>query len=105
MFGIKPSAQNSKNNTKVEKFNIESFMHPSTKHLYQSRLHQNIQNAKILPTDSVNDAWSKIETNIINSAKESIGKRVLKGNSKKSSYKPWFCDEVKMLAAEKRASY
>ena len=53
---LNATTKNSSNSNKVEKFNIESFIHPSTKHLYQSRLRDKIHSNKILPSDSVNDA-------------------------------------------------
>ena len=88
----------------IEKYNIESFMNEGTKHLYQQRLLRKIQLNQIHENDNVNQAWYKLKDNITSSAMEAIGKRTVRSNGRKNT-KPWFTEEVKTLANEKRAAY
>lgn len=90
---------------KVEKFNIESFTDESTQQLYKNRLKYKIQCNNISEEDNVDMAWQKLKTNILEATTEAIGKRVVNVTNAKRNIKPWFCDEVKKLAADKRTAY
>lgn len=46
-------------------------------------------------------AWKKIRNNIIQSATEAVGFRTVDSNSKKNT-KPWFTNEVKVLARKRK---
>ncbi|XP_055384192.1 uncharacterized protein LOC129613898 [Condylostylus longicornis] len=69
------------------------------------KINSKIQTNKIEEEDDVNNAWNKLKTNILEAATESIGKRTVNINNKKRNLKPWFCEEVKVLASEKREAY
>lgn len=88
----------------VTKYNIESFANDSTKDLYQRRLTDNINNNSIEEVNDVEQAWEKIKNNILKSAGEAISTRRININGKRNS-KPWFVEEVKVLAEEKRKVY
>lgn len=85
----------------VTKYNIESLQDESTRTLYQQRLSQKISENKILE-DDVETAWTKLHTSIIAAADEALSKRKVKQGGQN---KPWFTQEVKVLAAEKRRAY
>lgn len=89
----------------IEKFNTESFEQQSTKHLFQKRLRDCIVENSINCSDTVNEAWTKVLSNILKSAEEAIGKRQIKSSNRRRKYKPWFCEEVKTLSEEKKRSY
>lgn len=88
----------------VEKLNIESISEDSTKHLYQQRLMKKITENKIVEKDDVETAWRKLSNNIIAAAEEALGKRRVNINGKPQT-KPWFREDIKTLAAEKRKAY
>ncbi|XP_045462690.1 craniofacial development protein 2-like [Harmonia axyridis] len=85
-------------------FNIESLSDDSTKQLYRQRLRRKIVANNIQDFDDVETAWAKLRTNILEAAEEAFGKRTIKKGGKPNT-KPWFKQEVKMLAEEKRKSY
>lgn len=76
----------------------------STKNLYQRRLEQRIERNKTLETDNVETSWEKIKTNIIEAAEEAIGKRKCSSSGIRSNT-PWFKEEIRTLAEEKRNAY
>ncbi|XP_045467858.1 craniofacial development protein 2-like [Harmonia axyridis] len=88
----------------TEKLNIESLSNDSTKDLYQRRLALQINNNKIREADDVESAWKKLRTNIITAAEEALGRRRTTSNGKRQT-KPWFTEDVKTLAEEKRTAY
>ena len=87
----------------TEKLNVESFANETTKYLFQQRLTQKIRDNKIHKDDDVETAWKKTQVNILGAAEEALGKRLVKYGG--IQRKPWFCEEVKDLAEEKRKSY
>ncbi|XP_072765165.1 uncharacterized protein [Anoplolepis gracilipes] len=90
--------------TTAEKLNVESLSDDSTKHLYQQRLNQKIDRNEIQEEDNVWTAWEKLRLNIIGAAEEALDKRKINRSGKQRT-KPWFKEEIKALAAEKRESY
>lgn len=88
----------------ISKFNIESLSNESTKILYQWRLEDQINANPIIKEDTIDEARDKIKSNIENSASEALGKRRINTNRTKNG-KPWFTEEVKILAIEKRNAY
>lgn len=87
----------------VSKFNVESLKQESTKDLYARRLKEKIALNKITEEDDIETAWKRIKENITNSATEAIGLRTTDTNKPKN--KPWFTQEIKDLAREKREAY
>ncbi|XP_056639351.1 craniofacial development protein 2-like [Diorhabda sublineata] len=88
----------------TEKLNIESLSDDTTKYLYQQRLRKAINENKILKDDTVELARKRLSTNIRTAAEEALGKRKVKLNGKPNT-KPWFTNEIKSLAEEKRKAY
>lgn len=86
------------------KFNIESFNNESTVQLYEERLKGKVEINPIKELDNVNQAWEKIKSNLLSSATEALGTRKININGRKND-KPWFTEEVKELAKEKREAY
>lgn len=50
------------------------------------------------------DSWSKINSNILKASEEAVRRRI-SNKSTKPNTKPWFTEEVKELANEKRKAY
>ena len=87
----------------IEKYNIESLSDSSTRILYENRLKAKLQ--ELDPTQYDADSlWNRIRDCVLKAAEESIGKRNININAKNNA-KPWFCQEVKDLAKQKKKSY
>lgn len=87
----------------VSKFNVESLEQESIKRLYVRRLKEKIALNKITEENDIEMAWKKVKENITNSTIEAVGLRTTDTNKPKN--KPWFMEEVKDLAKEKREAY
>lgn len=86
----------------TSKINIESLETESTRLLYQNRLTEKINDNNIEEGNDVDQAWKKVRTNIIDSIIEAVGIRNL---NESRNNKPWFIEEIKILAGEKRETY
>lgn len=89
----------------TEKFNLESFQNDSTKDLYARRLEDKNSTQFINSTDSVEDAWKKVKSNITEAAEESIGKRKIKTGATNKNKTPWYTEEVKEITKNKRDAF
>lgn len=89
---------------KIEKLNIEPLADDSTKHLYRQRLSQKIEESNIMAEDDVETTWAKLSSSITKAAEEALGKRQINIGNRRNT-KPWFTEEIKTLATEKRKSY
>lgn len=88
----------------ITKFNVESLKDESIKILYQRRLDGKITQNPVAEIESVEELWRKVKTNITNSANEAIRQRTINTNGSKNN-KPWFTQEVKTAAKERREAY
>lgn len=88
----------------ISKLNIESLNDNSVKYLYQRRLKEKITTNNIREDDDIETAWTKLRTNILGAAEEALGRRIVRKGGRPNT-KPWFKQEVKTLAEEKRKSY
>lgn len=101
---IKPKKQPER--TKIQRINIDSLWHESTKQLYQDRLAQKIEDNPVYAEEDINISWKKIEENMETAAKEALGTRIITLNNDKHPNKtPWFHQEVKNICKEKRKAY
>jgi endonuclease/exonuclease/phosphatase family metal-dependent hydrolase len=88
----------------IEKYNLEALDVKNTHSIYQNTISHKIANNQIKEENNVEEAWSKIRKNIDDAAEEILGKRKINTNAVNRKT-PWFTDEVKQLAEEKRKSY
>jgi hypothetical protein len=88
----------------VSKLNIESISDDSTRILYQNRLSQYLINNPVLDSDNVDQAWIKVKSAIDKAASEALEKRNININTERNT-KPWFNDDVRRLAEDKKKSY
>lgn len=88
-------------------FNIESLQNESTRKLYEERLALKCDQNKILYDDDVDESWEKLKKNIKSAAQEAIGTRktIINKSECKVKSTPWFCEEVRVLAEEKKRAY
>lgn len=101
---IKMKTKKRRETNPIQKLNIEKLEDATAKWLYEQRLRYKFETNQVQHEDNMEDSWEKIKHNIIEAAKESIGIREVKtgGNAKT---KPWFTEEIRTLAYEKRKAY
>lgn len=102
-FRLQPRKQNNEcydNNETLEpkRYNLESLLTESTKHLYQKRLDEKLMN--ITPNNSVGEVYRNIVDSIQSAAEEAIG---LKHRTK--SKKVWWNGEIDVLIEKKKNAY
>ncbi|KAL3281919.1 hypothetical protein HHI36_005122 [Cryptolaemus montrouzieri] len=90
--------------SKTEKFNTEALQDTTTQWLFNERLKTKITDNPIKQEQNVDDSWNTIKINILEAAKEALGTRIA-GNATKHKSPPWFTEEIKASAKEKRESY
>lgn len=91
-------------NETERRWNVELLEQESIRRLYVNRLGCKIQNNRIEPDDTVEEAHRKIEANINAAAEEAIGARDVNRAPKKNT-KPWYMPKVKELTSTKRVAY